>query len=155
MSDLPPELSPPPQPFPWGAPGQGPPWLAFLALFQSMTQALQAVTQTVQGLIPAPVPGTLGPAVTVTGTGTYTATQLAFYFINRSTNGTLAFHLPPPVEAGQLVGIKDIRGDASTYPITISDPLGNLIDGSASIVINTNRGVVLLIWDGGNWARIL
>jgi len=46
--------------------------------------------------------------------------------------------------------IKDNAGTASIYNITIT-PSGKNIDGSASLVLNTNYGSVDIVYNGTQW----
>ena len=57
----------------------------------------------------------------------------------------------PVSPTGTVFVIKDIDGDASTNPITVTDTGGALIDGAASAVINTDYGSITLIFNGTDW----
>lgn len=60
-----------------------------------------------------------------------------------------------PVPAGrQIMVVKDGGGNAGTYPITILDSLGKLIDGSASYVLNMNYQSITLYYNGSAWRVI-
>lgn len=55
---------------------------------------------------------------------------------------------------GSELIVKDSRGVAATYNITITPGGGKTIDGSASYVINANRGFVRIAYDGTNFQVI-
>ncbi len=56
-----------------------------------------------------------------------------------------------PAFIGQVWTIKDESGAASTNNITV-DGNGNLIDGAATILIDTNYGSINLYWNGTNFS---
>lgn len=76
-----------------------------------------------------------------------------FVFVNKPGVGEI-IHLGLPTETwlypGAVQIIKDAKGNAGSFNITITGD-GNTIDGAASTVINTNRGVVRLVWSGIEW----
>lgn len=53
--------------------------------------------------------------------------------------------------AGRMVVVKDQTGGANLNPITIDTEGAELIDGQASIQINTSYGSFMLYCDGTNW----
>lgn len=53
---------------------------------------------------------------------------------------------------GRRVVIKDMRGDATTYPIVVDPDNGN-IDGSATKSIIGDYGAMVLVGNGTNWSR--
>lgn len=55
------------------------------------------------------------------------------------------------VTAGRVVIIKDVSGGAGTNNIAVVTEGAETIDGAASVVIDTNYGVVRLYSDGSNW----
>lgn len=74
------------------------------------------------------------------------------------TNNTVAGvtkNLPSRVTVGQIVTIKDGTGLAGTNNITIKDPQGNLIDGAATLIINTNYGHNSVYWNGTAWRVVV
>lgn len=71
-------------------------------------------------------------------------------YSNLAVAGAVTFNLYTGV-AKQILVIGDGKGDAGTNNITINGSGGQLINGSASFVINRNYGAVLLICDGSNW----
>jgi len=54
--------------------------------------------------------------------------------------------LPSTPKDGQAFKFKDITGNALTYPITV-DGNGNLLDGAASGMINTDYGALEIVYD--------
>lgn len=94
---------------------------------------------------------------TVTEGGTYQATGPGLYWIDRSPSTDLSFVLPddPGSFAFTLVlYIKDRVGDADVHPITITDPVGYLIDGETSLVLNTAYAAATLVFDGNGWSQV-
>jgi hypothetical protein len=69
-----------------------------------------------------------------------------------AVTGPLTIALQPGI-TNQKIVIKDESGNAGTNNITISASSPNLIDGSASLTINTNYGVVTLYFNT-NWFKI-
>ncbi len=70
--------------------------------------------------------------------------------VNKVTGSATTISLPSSPAAGQLMTIKDAKGDAATNAITIS-PTGGTIDGASSATISTNYGVLRLIYNGSQW----
>lgn len=77
----------------------------------------------------------------------YQLTNDAILIVNKATGSATAVHLPTSRRNGQVIFVKDGKGDAATNNITISDPSGSTIDGSSNFVINANYGRVCLVWD--------
>jgi hypothetical protein len=95
-------------------------------------------------------PGTPGLVpVTIVTTTPFTAT-LDDYFIGVDL-ATAASIVLPISPAGTIFIVKDIDGDATTNPITITDIAGALIDGAASEVINAPYGALQLVFNGTEW----
>lgn len=69
-------------------------------------------------------------------------------FVDTSAARTL--NLPAVPATGMILFIKDDTGGAGANNITISGN-GNNIDGAASTTITTNRGAVILIYQGSQW----
>lgn len=65
--------------------------------------------------------------------------------INKASGSATAVILPASPEDGRTIIVKDTKGDAATNNITIT-PAAGTIDGAASLVINTNRGVARLTY---------
>jgi hypothetical protein len=84
--------------------------------------------------------------LTSTVTGTTSIVQSGLLFSNNTSAAaitlTLASGLTP------FVVVKDVAGNAGTYPITVAFSAG--IDGNASYVITQNYGWVWLAWNATN-----
>lgn len=76
-----------------------------------------------------------------------------FYFVNASNSTSKTINLPAVPTANNYVVIKDKKGDAGTFNITIQGN-GKLIDGVASILINGNNQAYTLKYDGAAWNLI-
>ncbi len=83
----------------------------------------------------------------LSSSGTFTATANSTHLVDTS-GGSSAITLPA-VSISRYVHIKD-KGNAEANNITIT-PASGTIDGSASLVINSNYGSVTLVSDGTNW----
>jgi hypothetical protein len=93
----------------------------------------------------------------ITVGGTYSAVGAGLYWINRSPSSVLTFNLPSNpalVPFALAVYIKDIKGDAGGYAITIVDPAGYLIDGQTSLVLNTPYAAATLVFNGNSWSQV-
>jgi hypothetical protein len=73
------------------------------------------------------------------------------YFIGVITGDSYNITLPSGPE-GRAFIVKDILGEASTNPITITD--GGLIDGASSTVINTDFGSLTFVYSNGGWSIV-
>ena len=76
-----------------------------------------------------------------------------FYFVNASNSTSKTINLPAAPTANNYIVIKDKKGDAGTFNITIQGN-GKLIDGVASILINGNNQAYALKYDGAAWNLI-
>lgn len=86
---------------------------------------------------------TTTPVTVVAATDWAIATNLA-------APGAVAVNLPAGV-TGQVFFILDEKGDAGTNNITITGSGGQLINGSATLVIDHNRGGAYLTFNGTGW----
>jgi hypothetical protein len=59
--------------------------------------------------------------------------------------------LPASGRAGRVYVIKDESGAATAHPISIRASAGETIDGTATLVIGTNYGVLRVISSGKSW----
>lgn len=89
------------------------------------------------------------PRVVTVGALTITATDHIVIANKASGSATACNLISSPVTGMQLI-IKDGKGDASTNNITIT-PAAGTIDGSATLVINTNYGVARIFYSGTEW----
>jgi hypothetical protein len=88
-------------------------------------------------------------AVTAAGAVTVATTD-DVVIVNKTTGATTIVNLPSSPTTGQCFYIKDGKGDAATNNITVTPAAGN-IDGSATAVINTAYGYMLVIYNGTQW----
>lgn len=106
-------------------------------------------------------PQSLGSGVTVTDTtgdpvtdirttaGPYTPARTAWRIVvvNQSVAAAYTLNLPASPKTGDIVQVKDGKGDAMNNNITIA----GTIDGAASLVIAANYGAVHLVYNGTEW----
>ncbi len=91
-----------------------------------------------------------GQFKTITGTSA-TLTHLdSLVFTNCSTSSAVTLTLPSGAVTGQVLTIKDIKGDAASNNVTIS----GTIDGAAGLVINSNYGVKRVVYTGSAWVTL-
>jgi len=86
-------------------------------------------------------------------TDDYTLTEFDQVVGVDTSSKAITITLPSVPKSGKIYTIKDVGGNATTNPITIT-PASGTIDGVASLTINTNYGKVNLITDGMNWYTI-
>lgn len=81
---------------------------------------------------------------------------VSYYGVNRAGAVSLVLFDPQDAESlkGRIVVVKDESGAAAANNITITTVNSRTIDGSASIVINTNYGRVALVQRGNNYWRV-
>jgi len=79
----------------------------------------------------------------------FTATDYAVA-VNLTTPGAVSVVFPAGV-TGILYSVIDAKGDAATNNITVTATGGQLINGSASFVINDNFGGIVAQFDGDGW----
>lgn len=73
---------------------------------------------------------------------------------NLTTPGAVAVNLPA-ITVGRVFIIKDGKGDAGTNNITITPNGADTIGGAATLVLNHNNQVVVLVATAGNWNVVL
>ena len=66
------------------------------------------------------------------------------------TVGAVTITLPTGV-LGTVYVVKDCGGAAGTNAITIQGTGGELIDGAATAVVNTNFGSLTFVFNGTEW----
>lgn len=81
----------------------------------------------------------------------YSATTLSDYV--GASNAVKTIYMPTSPLNGQQVTISDEEGNAETFPITVNGN-GNLIDDSATALINTNYGSITILYNGIFWKVI-
>lgn len=89
-------------------------------------------------------------ATVVQAQNPYTATSEDLTLVSHTGIFTVNLPISPP--AGTNLIIKDFSGNAATNNITVSS--GQLIDGSATYLINTNFGIVRVVFTGTTWVVI-
>jgi hypothetical protein len=99
---------------------------------------------------PAGPPGTPGLVPVVIATTTPFNVLLEDYFIGVNVAGPASVVLPVS-PTGTIFIVKDIDGDATTNPITITATGGTLIDGAASAIINAPYGALQFVFNGTEW----
>jgi hypothetical protein len=85
-------------------------------------------------------------------TGTTYAASVNDYIIviDKITGSATAVNLPATPNTGQVLIIKDGKGDAATNNITIT-PAAGTIDGATSVVLSTAYAVSRLVYNGTQW----
>lgn len=87
--------------------------------------------------------------VTAAGTVTVTNTD-GLVVVNKTTGAATTVVLPGSPYTGQIVVIKDGKGDAYINNITII-PASGTIDGEGSFVMASDYQAVMLIYNGTGW----
>lgn len=85
-----------------------------------------------------------------TAAGNITVANESLVIVDKTVSQVTAVTLPSSPLTGQSVLIKDGKGDAASYPITVS-PASGTIDGASTFVIGTNFGAAEFTYDGGQW----
>lgn len=99
-----------------------------------------------------PATSAMGVASILSG-GSYAATGPGDHWVKRGTSATLNFTLPAAPQPGDRVRVKDIKGDALAYPITVADALGRNIDGLPSYTLDAPYGGAEFEWNGTEWSN--
>lgn len=74
-------------------------------------------------------------------------------FVNNTSGHAITITLPPLPVVNQNLVIKDITGNAATYPITII-ATGYTIDGAAQLVLHANYSWAELTFTGIQWMQV-
>lgn len=90
--------------------------------------------------------------ITMNTGGTITTGFTGFVRVENTTSAPMTVTLPATPTAGQTLTVKDMSGNAGTYPITVAGGAAT-IEGAASIVIRSNWGWVSLIHTGVQWGQ--
>lgn len=73
--------------------------------------------------------------------------------VNQASAAAVTLTLPTGASHGsKRVQVKDKRGSATTYNITINTSGGETIDAGASLVLNQNYAAVDLVFNGTEWS---
>lgn len=90
--------------------------------------------------------------------GLYVAGGAGIYWVRRSvTKSALFFELPTDVASSNftvVLYIKDVAGDADTYPIYITDANGYLIDGETTLILSQPYEAATLVWNTTGWSQV-
>jgi hypothetical protein len=87
----------------------------------------------------------------VTSGASYTVDPLDdVVIVNKETGSATTVTLPASPTVGEVVTVKDGKGDAATNNVTVAGN-GKNIDGAASYVLNNNYGAVSLVYNGTQW----
>jgi hypothetical protein len=99
--------------------------------------------------------GSFAQALTNSAAATYTLTDSDNVLLVDSTAGVRTRTLPTAVGiTGRQYVIKDWKGTAGVYNITVTTTSSQTIDGATSYVINSSYGAVIVESDGANWSVI-
>ncbi len=83
----------------------------------------------------------------------YTTQDTDYALFLNTTSAIFNLSLLASPVTGATYRIKDYTGNAATNNIVIS-PIGKTINGSASVVINTNYGSLDVIYNGSEWSTL-
>lgn len=98
-----------------------------------------------------PVQPLVGTVAVVTS-GPYTVGSTVYAaIINQTVSGAITVTLPATPSTGRMVVVKDGKGDAGTYAITVS-PSAGTVDGAGSYSIAVNYGSAQFIYNGTEWS---
>jgi hypothetical protein len=70
--------------------------------------------------------------------------------VNKTVGSATTVTLPAAPTTGEMLVVKDGKGDAGTNPITVGGN-GKTLDGAASYTIDVNSGSVTLVYNGTEW----
>lgn len=103
---------------------------------------------------PQGIPGELSPVVVTLVTETSYQITTDDYFLAVDFGGIAGdIVLPIAPTIGDVYIIKDISGNGSLAPITITSN-GPLIDGTGTAIINTDFGSLTFIYSGIDWSIV-
>lgn len=101
--------------------------------------------------IAVPVQPLVGTVDVVTS-GPYTVGSTVYAaIVNQTVGAPITVTLPATPATGRMVVVKDGKGDAGTYAITVS-PSAGTIDGAGSYGIAVNYGSAQFIYNGTEWS---
>lgn len=92
----------------------------------------------------------LGPVTVRTTGASYTASSSDIVIVNLTTSAIFTVNLPASPIAGNQVLVKDGKGIASSYSLTISGN-GKTIDGASTVLIDRDYGAAWLVYNGTQW----
>ena len=89
--------------------------------------------------------------VTSSANATLLATDGLVCFNRTSSPAATTVTLEANPVPGVVHRIKDMAGNAATYPITVQ-PASGTIDGAANFIISQNRGALTVEFNGSEWS---
>lgn len=94
----------------------------------------------------------LTPLMVKTDAGDVTLTEdNHVIIINKATSEATTITLPIPTVTGRNFVIKDGKGNASIYNITLMPNGTEKIDGQDYIVLSVDYGSITVVWNGTQW----
>jgi len=109
------------------------------------------------GIVNPPLPNPEAPEIwgtIIVNANTYTQLQDdVWIFVNPTVAGPTTITLSDTPILGQVIIIKDIKGDASINNITVTAGV-NLIDGFSSFIMTQNKQAIMLTWNGTEWSIV-
>jgi len=72
--------------------------------------------------------------------------------VNNTTGAPITVAIPNGQSVGQFLWVKDMAGNSTTYPITVTSLA--LIDGMLSRQLGSNYASMQLVWSGSTWGRL-
>ena len=101
------------------------------------------------------VSGSFAQALTTSAAATYILTDSDNVLLVDSTSGVRTRTLPTAIGiAGRQYIIKDWKGTAAAFNITVATTSSQTIDGVTTYVINSSYGAVIVESDGANWSIV-
>jgi hypothetical protein len=90
-------------------------------------------------------------SVVVTDNAYATERENVFVLVSPTIAGPTTITLHSDAYVGQIIVIKDLKGDAFTNNITIN-ATPNLIDGLSGFLLTQNKQSIQLMWSGSEWS---
>lgn len=88
-----------------------------------------------------------------TAAGNVTVTNESSVTVKKDSSEATTVALPDTdsLFPGQMIFVKDGKGDAASYPITVDPDSSGTIDGQSTYVIRENYGAAIFKWNGTEW----
>jgi len=105
---------------------------------------------------PAPEPPVMPPtppSMTIYETTALPAGTAGFIYISNVSTEPLFVTLPPSPVVGQTLTIKDITGNAGTYPITVVGGTAQ-IEGQPTLYMNFDYSWIQITYTGAEWVQV-
>jgi len=90
-------------------------------------------------------------SIIVTENSYTTQRENVFILVNPTVAAPTTISLHTDAYVGQIIVIKDLKGDAFTNNITIN-ATPNLIDGLTGFILTQNKQSIQLMWSGSEWS---